>query len=76
MPLREQFIPGKYCFERGTKNIYGSTTLREALDGVVAHFVDTRFDTSTGSAYLYNNKGELQYTYLIFENGGLPTVFP
>lgn len=68
--------PAKYCFERGTKNVYGSTTAREAADGVVAHFVDTRFDTSTGSVYLYNNKGELQYTYLIFENGGLPTVFP
>jgi hypothetical protein len=66
--------PAKYCFERGTKNIFGSTTLREAPDGVVAHFVDTRFDTSTGSAYLYNNKGELQYTYLIFENGGLPAL--
>ena len=37
--------------------------------------VDTRFDTSTENFYLYNNKGELQYTYLIFENGGAPTVF-
>ena len=68
--------PAKYCFERGTKNVFGSTTAREAPDGVVAHFVDTRFDTSTGSVFLYNNKGELQYTYLIFENGGAPTVFP
>ena len=45
-------------------------------ENVVYHYVDTRFDTSTGSQYLYNNKGELQYTYLIFENGGVPTVFP
>jgi hypothetical protein len=28
---------------------------------VVGHFVDTRFDTSTGNECLYNNKGELQY---------------
>ena len=83
--------PAKYCFNRGTKNYFGSTTLREGpggstLTGVVGggagnenvayHFVDTRFDTSTGNVYLYNNKGELQYTYLIFENGGVPTVFP
>lgn len=84
--------PAKYCFNRGTKNIFGSTTLREAgpdgqtVSGVVGggagpenvayHFVDTRYDTSTGNYYLYNNKGELQYTYLIFENGGAPTVFP
>ncbi len=83
--------PAKYCFNRGTKNYFGSTTLREGpggttLVGVVGggagnenvayHLVDTRFDTSTGNVYLYNNKGELQYTYLIFENGGVPTVFP
>jgi hypothetical protein len=65
----------QYCFNRGTKNIFGSTTARECPDNVVGHFVDTRFDTSTGNVYLYNNKGELQYTYLIFENGGAPTVF-
>ncbi|MGC2518195.1 MAG: hypothetical protein WA373_03700 [Burkholderiales bacterium] len=83
--------PAKYCFNRGTKNQFGSTTLREGPGGstvagvvgggagnenIAYHFVDTRFDTSTGSQYLYNNKGELQYTYLIFENGGAPTVLP
>jgi hypothetical protein len=65
----------QYCFNRGTKNIFGSTTARECADNVAGHFVDTRFDSSTGNVYLYNNKGELQYTYLIFENGGAPTVF-
>jgi hypothetical protein len=64
----------QYCFNRGTKNIFGSIVARECADNVVGHYVDTRFDTSTGSQYLYNNKGELQYTYLIFENGGAPTV--
>jgi hypothetical protein len=84
--------PARYCFNRGTKNIFGSTTKREGPNGstvtapgpglgagpenVAYHFVDTRYDTSTGNYYLYNNKGELQYTYLIFENGGAPTVFP
>ena len=75
----------KYCFNRGTKNVFGSMTLRESgPDGQTApaggnenvawHFVDTRFDSSSGNVYLYNNKGELQYTYLIFENGGAPTL--
>lgn len=75
-PASNGLYPAQYAFNRGIKNIYGSTTDRECADDVVGHFVDTRFDTSTGNEYLYNNKGELQYTYLIFENGGNPTVFP
>jgi hypothetical protein len=67
-------FPAKYCFERGTKSIYGELTKRLAPDGVVDHFVDTQFDTSTENIFLFHNRGELQYTYLIFENGGAPTV--
>jgi hypothetical protein len=76
----------QYCFNRGTKTQYSTTTLREGPGGnpvaaggnenIAYHFVDTRFDTSTGSQFLYNNKGELQYTYLIFQNGGAPTLLP
>ena len=33
-----------------------------------------QFDSSYANLYLDNNKGELQYVYMIFENGGLPTV--
>jgi hypothetical protein len=68
------YARAKYFFNRGTKSVYGSPTQRTAADNVVDHFVDTRFQTSTGSFYLEYNKGELQYTYLIFENGGHPTV--
>lgn len=57
----------KYFFNRGTKGIYGSPTAREASDNVVGHFVDTVFASSTGFFYLDYNKGELQYTYLMFE---------
>jgi hypothetical protein len=57
----------KYFFNRGTKGVYGSPTQRTASDNQVHHFVDTRFDSSTGSFYLSFNKGELQYTYLLFE---------
>ena len=57
----------KYYFNRGTKGIYGSPTAREAADNVVGHFVDTQFASSTGFMYLDYNKGELQYTYLMFE---------
>jgi len=63
----------KTHFNRGTKGEYG-TGNRLASDTQVHHFVDTKFDTSSGSFYLDYNKGELYYTYLIFENGGLPTV--
>jgi hypothetical protein len=68
------YARAKYFFNRGTKGVYGSPTQRTAADNVVDHFVDTRFATSTGNLYLEYNKGELQYTYLIFENGGRPTV--
>ncbi|PYV44930.1 MAG: hypothetical protein DMG06_04505 [Acidobacteria bacterium] len=58
----------KYFFNRGTKGVYGSPTQRVAADNVVHHFVDTIFDSSMGNKYLAYNKGELQYTYLLFEN--------
>lgn len=64
----------KYFFNRGTKGVYGSTTQRAASDDEVHHFIDTIFDSSSGNFYLGYNKGELQYTYLIFENGGSPSV--
>jgi hypothetical protein len=54
----------KYFFNRGTKGIYGSSTQREAVDNVVGHFVDTQF---VHEFWLDHNKGELQYTYLMFE---------
>jgi hypothetical protein len=57
----------KYFFNRGTKSVYGSPTQRTAADNVVGHFVDTVFDSSTGNFYLAYNKGELQYTYALFE---------
>lgn len=64
----------KEFLNRGTKGVYGSPTARSAADNAVGHFIDTKFDTSSGNFYLDFNKGELLYTYLIFENGGLPTV--
>ena len=85
-PASNGFYPAQYCFNRGTKNMYGTTDMREGPnqtmvpaggnENVAFHLVDTRFDSSTNNEYLYNNKGELQYTYLLFENGGAPTVFP
>ena len=64
----------KTFFNRGTKGIYGSPTQREAGDNEVGHFTDTKFDTSWENLFLNYNKGELQYTYVIFENDGSPTV--
>lgn len=68
---RALYDRAKHFFNRGTKGIYGEPVRRSAADNVVHHFVDTVFDTSTGSFFLAFNKGELQYTYLLFENGGL-----
>lgn len=61
----------KFFFERGTKGKYGSVTDRSP-DETVDHFVDTIFNSGDGYYYLGYNKGELQYTYLVFGNGGLP----
>lgn len=61
----------KEFFNRGTKTSYGKIQ-PEVSDNVVHHFIDTLF--SSDKFFLAYNKGELQYTYLIFENGGLPTV--
>jgi hypothetical protein len=60
----------KTHFNRGTKGVTPSPTQRSSADNVVDHFVDTVFE----SIYLAYNKGELQYSYLIFENGGSPIV--
>jgi hypothetical protein len=61
----------KVFFNRGTKTSYGNLT-PEVPSNVVHHFVDTKW--SADEWYLAYNKGELQYTYLIFENGGDPSV--
>lgn len=57
----------KRFFIRGNGAIYGEPTKRNVVAGEIDHFVDTRFDTSTGSFYLAFNKGELQYTYLVWD---------
>jgi hypothetical protein len=73
----------KVFFNRGTKGVYTTSAFprRETSDTTVGHFQDTMcglsLQTCTESAYptfFFHNKGELQYTYLIFENGGFPTV--
>src|SRR5262249_37376839 len=64
----------KAWFNRGTKGTYNNLSRRQAADNAVGHFIDTEFETSNGNFYLAHNKGELLYTYLIFENGGAPTV--
>jgi hypothetical protein len=62
----------KFFFNRGTKARYGHPN--RTPDGVVDHFIDTQWDTSSGNIYLARNKGELFYTYLIFEKGGAPSL--
>jgi hypothetical protein len=57
----------RHFFERGNRGIYGEPTETAAPEGTIHHFVDTVFDTSQGSFYLNYNKGELQYTYLLFD---------
>lgn len=57
----------RFFFERGNRGIYGEPVETAAPEGTIHHFVDTRFDTSSGSFFYDYNKGELQYTYLIFD---------
>jgi len=64
----------KYFFNRGTKGLYGEPIKRGAPDDQVDHFIDTEFSSSSGNFYLDHNKGELQYTYLLFEGAGDPPV--
>lgn len=76
---RRFYDQAKLFFNRGTKGVYGSPTQRAAADNQVHHFVDTRFGDGfspdpIGNPYLAYNKGELQYTYMIFENGGAPST--
>jgi hypothetical protein len=61
------YARAKHFFNRGTKGVYGDPNTRTAPDHGIHHFVDTRFDSSSGFFYLSYNKGELQYTYLLFQ---------
>jgi hypothetical protein len=63
-------------FRRGTIFAAGSAadppTTKLVPDNQVHHFVDT---LTNPDQFLFDyNKGELQYTYLLFENGGNPIV--
>ncbi len=58
----------KHYFERGNRGLHGEPTKTATPDGVIHHFVDTKFSSSSGFFYLKYNKGELQYTYLLFED--------
>lgn len=57
----------KHFFDRGNRGMYGDPTMQASAEGTVHHFVDTVFDSSHANFYLSYNKGELQYTYLLFE---------
>jgi hypothetical protein len=66
----------KHFFSRGNRGIYGEPVQTAAPEGTVHHFVDTRLSTATGNFYLDYNKGELQYTYLLFEPAGAFATVP
>jgi hypothetical protein len=65
---RHFYDSAKKFFNRGTKGIYGSATQRECADNVCGHFQDTKFSSASGYFYYDNNKGELQYTWAMFES--------
>ncbi len=67
-----------HYFDRGNKGIYGEPIKRNGTDGSIHHFVDTRFSTSMENQYLDYNKGELQYTWLLFDQNpaGAPILSP
>lgn len=57
----------KHFFSRGNSGIYGEPETRAAPEGTVHHFVDSIFSSASGFFFYDYNKGELQYTYLLFE---------
>ncbi len=62
----------KEQFRKGTQYVdYGGAGAPKQPDNLVHHYIDT-LDNSGG--YFAYNKGELQYSYLLFENGGAPSV--
>ncbi|MEZ4222380.1 MAG: hypothetical protein R3B13_15690 [Polyangiaceae bacterium] len=61
------FESAKHFFSRGNTGIYGEPLERAAPVGEVHHFVDAVFASASGNFYFDYNKGELQYTYLLFE---------
>ncbi len=58
----------RHFFERGNRGIYGEPTTTAAPEGQIHHFVDTVLDSSSGNFFYGYNKGELQYTYLLFDS--------
>jgi hypothetical protein len=68
---RKYYDKAREFFNRGSKGIYGNPNTRTAPDSEVAHFVDTQFASGTDFFFLDFNRGELFYTYMLFENGGL-----
>jgi hypothetical protein len=42
--------------------------------GTIGHYADTLLNSGVGFEMLSQNKGELQYVYALFENGGDPVV--
>lgn len=65
----------KTFLNRGTKGPIGGgdPDTRLAPDNEVHHFMDAELEGG-GSLYFARNKSEIQYTHLLFENGGYPTV--
>lgn len=65
-----------YFYDRGNKGIYGEPIKRNLSNGEIHHFVDTRFSTAMENIYLDYNKGELQYTWLLFDQNkpGAPVL--
>lgn len=45
---------------------------RSGTTGQLENIVDSQIASATGFRFLSNNKGELQYVYALFENGGEP----
>jgi len=65
-------IVARTLFRKGTLWAPGYSSPKQVADNEVHHYVDT---LTNPDVFLFEyNKGELQYNYLLFENGGNPTV--
>ncbi|HKP95496.1 MAG TPA: hypothetical protein VJ385_07050 [Fibrobacteria bacterium] len=65
-----------HYYDRGNKGIYGEAVKRSGVDGQIHHFADSRFSSASENQYLDYNKGELQYTWALFDQNKPGAIRP
>ena len=67
-----KFTGDRSYLERAWTRYTNWQAARSGTTGQLENIVDSQIASATGFRFLSNNKGELQYVYTLFENGGEP----